>query len=127
MNAPWKAYIERPGTYRFELRRWPREADTPFSGVPSWEGPVDAWDHRGGVEKLLYEGDMVALPVKMVGLRVGDFSETREVGDSQSYAHFDVALSEGFQDVYASLLNADGQEISAAYYVYVRRLGEASP
>ena len=126
VNAPWKVFFERPGTYRFELRRWPREANVAFAGVPTWDDPVDAWDERGGVEKLLYPGDAVALPVKQVALDIGKFSETQAVSDSQAYAHFDVSLPQGFQEVSTSMLDADGKEISAAYYVYVRRLGEVS-
>lgn len=122
VNAPWKVYAERPGTYRFELRRWPRETGAAFAGIPEFQGPVDAWDHRGSVERLLYEGDLVALPVGQVALRIGEFSETRDIDADQSYAHFDVPLTEGLQEVNASLLDSAGEEISAAYYVYVRRL-----
>ena len=124
VNASWKVFIERPGTYRFELRRWPRETGIAFSGVPQWDAPVDAWDERGGVEKLLYQGDAVALPVKQVALSIDSFSESQEVGSSQSFAKFDVPLLEGFQEVNTSMLDADGTEISAAYFVYVKRVGE---
>ena len=124
VNASWKVFIERPGTYRFELRRWPRETGIAFSGVPQWDAPVDAWDERGGVEKLLYQGDAVALPVKQVALSIDSFSESQEVGSSQSFAQFDVPLPEGFQEVNTSMLDADGTELGAAYFVYVRRVGE---
>ena len=124
VNAPWKAYFERSGTYRFELRRWPREADVAFAGVPAWGDPVDAWDERGGVDKLLYQGGAVALPVKQVALTIGNFSETQEISEDQTYVEFEVSLPEGFQEVSTRMLDADSKELGAAYYVYVKRVGD---
>jgi hypothetical protein len=49
----WRIRAARPGTYRFEVRRWPREADAPLAGVPAVKKAIDAWDAGGPKPDLI--------------------------------------------------------------------------
>jgi hypothetical protein len=35
-NGEWNVIVDRAGSYEFELRRWPREADAPISSQCTW-------------------------------------------------------------------------------------------
>ena len=44
LSGDWHIKTEKKGTYRFEVRRWPKEVDASIADIPSIEGNVDAWD-----------------------------------------------------------------------------------
>ncbi|MCU0871923.1 MAG: hypothetical protein MUE50_06215 [Pirellulaceae bacterium] len=50
----WRIRPARSGTYRFEGRRWPREADAPLAGAPEIPKTIDAWDASGPKPDLIY-------------------------------------------------------------------------
>ena len=83
---------------------------------------MDAWDAKGGKGKLIYGDTMTALPVDAIRLRVAHFCETKRVKTTDRCILFDVELRSGEMQISASLLNGEGNEISGAYYVYVRKL-----
>ena len=118
----WYVKINTAATYRFEIRRWPREADAPIRGVPQFRKTVDAWDTKGGKDKLIYGNKMTALPVDAIRLRIDSFSETKPVKTTARCVLFDVPIKPGETEVNATMLDGEGNEISGAYYVYVRKL-----
>lgn len=121
-EGAWKVRIARPGDYTFDIRRWPKEAEAPMAELPEITKPVDAYDTRGEVPALLYGNRFAKLPVAYVRLQVGDFDETRPVAADASSERFTVALPAGPNEVTATLLDADKQPITSAYYVYVTRV-----
>lgn len=110
-NGLWNVHVERAGDYEVALRRWPAEADAPIrAGVPEYKG-VDGTYPAG-----------VALPVAKARLRVGDTDLSRPVAMEDKVAIFKVALKAGRARLQTWFLDAEGQELCGAYYVYVRRL-----
>jgi len=83
---------------------------------------VDAWDTKGGKDKLIYGNKMTALPVDAIRLRIDSFSETKPVKTTARCVLFDVPIKPGETEVNATMLDGEGNEISGAYYVYVRKL-----
>ena len=116
----WRIRIDRQGTYRFEVRRWPREANTAITGVYTFAKEPDAWSYGEPVTGTIYGGEGKALPVSKIRLRVGDQTRTQEVKTGQRYCEFNLTLAEGSSKVEALMLDADGKELGSAYYVYVR-------
>lgn len=118
----WDVTIAKEGTYRFEVRRWPREANAPIQRVPVLNKEVDAWDAKGGKDKLIYGHRMKALPVESIQLEVGDFSGSQKVNAQDQQVVFDVSLKQGDTQVKGTMLDPKGKTIAGAYYIYVKRL-----
>jgi hypothetical protein len=109
-NGVWNVIVERPGDYEFELRRWAREADAPFSaGLPPMKH-ADGQFNAG-----------VALPVAKVRLRVGSAEADKTVTATDKSAVLTLTLPAGRTQLQTWLLDDKDQEIAGAYYVYVRR------
>ena len=122
----WWISTAQPGTYRFEVRRWPREAAAPITGVPKFDDPVDAWDAGGGKNTLIYDWGrtkFAALPVAQVRLRVGTTVELRPVAKGDEMVSFDLRLDQADYEVKSELLDADRKVLGGGYYVYCRRIG----
>jgi arylsulfatase A-like enzyme len=120
----WRIRAARTGTYRFEVRRWPREADAPLAGTPTITKTVDAWDAAGPKPDLLYGGTktrFTALPVAKVRLKVGDKTQTLPVNGETKQVDFNFDLENGrSHDVKAVLLDRSGKLLAGGYYVYCR-------
>jgi len=52
----WRIRAARAGTYRFEVRRWPREAEAELADAPKIHKTVDSWGAQGPKPDLLYGG-----------------------------------------------------------------------
>jgi arylsulfatase A-like enzyme len=117
----WPIRIAATGTYHIEVRRWPREANAPLAGVPAGRKTVDAHLPNGPVSGLLYGGTPKALPVARVQLKIGGKTQEVVVDASASSASFLAPLDAGPVDLAAILLDRDGQPLSGAGYVTVRR------
>jgi len=115
----WPVRVAAAGSYRVEVRRWPRQVDAPINGVPPNTKVVDAWLRELPVDGLLYGGKPRALPVAKVHLRIGDDVQEAEVADGESVKVFRVELSDGLTDIEATLIDRDGRTLSSAYYVSV--------
>ncbi len=57
LSGSWHIKAAVAGTYRLEVRRWPKEVDAPITGVPNISKTTDAWDSTGGKPNLLYGQD----------------------------------------------------------------------
>lgn len=118
----WHLEIAESGTYEFEVRRWPVEAEGPFQGVPEVDKTVDAWSPRGPKQDFLYGGGtLTPIPVHTVSLRVGDFFEKRDVTAVEKVFVFNVDLARGKTTVDAAFYDDVGKRLTNAYYVYVRK------
>ena len=118
--------IARPGEYRFELRRWPREINAPITGIPTWTKTVDAYLHGKPITGLLYGGTAQALPVGRLKLKVGDQPQEVEVKDSEVAKVFVLSLPAGPVRVETELLDKQGAPLAQAYYVYIRPVAAPS-
>lgn len=118
----WDIAIAEEGTYRFEVRRWPRESNAPIRGVPVFNKEVDAWDAKGGKDGLIYGGKMKALPVETIKLTVGSYSKTMPVNSGDKQVVFEVPLKQGDTQIKGTMLDRKGKIIAGAYYTYVTRL-----
>lgn len=103
--------VEVPGTYRIELRRWPREANAAI-GATVAPYPMDPSTHRGRPQSSM------ALDVKKARLRVGTFDQTVSVNKERKSVVFTVKLAKGEQRIQTWFTLADGQK-TAAYYTYI--------
>lgn len=123
----WRIRAARSGTYRFEVRRWPREADAELANVPTIHKTVDSWDASGPKPDLLY-GDthtkFKKLPVAAVRLMVGEKTQTLPAATGAKEVSFDLELeTDRSYPVKAELLDGSGEVIAGGYYVYCRRAG----
>ncbi len=118
----WPIRIAEAGTCRIEVRRWPREADAPHSGIPIGGKTVDACLPNGSVSDLLYGGAPTALPVTRVQLRIGGKIQEAAVEASATAASFLAPLEAGPVDLEATLLDRQGKPLGGAPYVTIRRL-----
>ncbi|MGH2557801.1 MAG: arylsulfatase, partial [Thermomicrobiales bacterium] len=120
-NGYWEVDVAVPGVYRFELRRWPREADLPLTaGLPGEPKRYDDGIATG------YGGGR-AMPIRRAAIRAGQCAAEQDVAPTARAAIFELALEAGPIHVETALTTADGLSLGA-YYVYVERPGEtASP
>lgn len=120
----WEIRAARSGTYEFEVRRWPREADAPLAGAPEISKTVDAWDAAGAKPDLIYGGKNTRfrkLPVAAIRLSVGDQTQTLAATPEAKEGLFRFVLDKDqTQPVKAELLDSSGETLAGGYYVYCR-------
>jgi arylsulfatase A-like enzyme len=117
----WPVRFAEAGTYRIEVRRWPRELNAPIAGVPKLDKTVDAWLDGRPVSGTLYGGKPRALPVSRVELKVAGQVKTTDVGQEDSVNIFSIAVPAGPTDIEATLLDKNGKALCAGYYVSIRK------
>ena len=106
----WNIRVARSGAYDIELRRWAREVDAPLlAGLPPHP------NHDGSFPAGK------ALPIARARLKVAGFDESQTVGPSDTAVRFTVKLKSGPAKLQTWFYDADGAEISSAYYVYVQK------
>jgi len=99
-NGFWAVEIERDGTYEFELRRWPKEADAPINEAIAGGKAITATEAR---------------------LKVADKDLTRPVPSDAHCVTFQVELEAGSTRLQTWLTDNNGTS-RGAYYVYAKRL-----
>jgi len=108
----WLVDVMRPGTYTFEVRRWPREIDTGLTeGLPAGE-PVYG-------RKALRSVPGAAFPAEQARFAVDGRSFDARVESGALGVVFMVDLPAGAHRVSAGLHAADGRRLDA-FYVYVQ-------
>jgi arylsulfatase A-like enzyme len=106
-NGRWTIEVQEPGTYQFELRRWPREENRAI--VDGISGKLTAY-HGGN-----------ALAVTTARIRIDDAHQEGVINTNDVGASFTFELTSGEKHLETELTN--GNDISlGAYYVYVQRL-----
>jgi arylsulfatase A-like enzyme len=120
-NGYWELEIADAGTFRFELRRWPREEDRALTeGIPGGP-PVSYFDQT--IESGFGGGN--AIPIRGAALRIGDQEASRAVAPDDHSATFTLDLSPGPTHLQTFLDTGDESDLGA-YYVYVDRLDIAA-
>ncbi len=116
-SGTWTVEIERPGRYRFNLRRWPAERELAIDGVI----PPDE------ARRLIYAPeDAGALAIQPVEARLSLFGETHRmaVNKGDTAAEFTLEITHmGATNLEASFVDETG-DARGAYYVDVERLDE---
>lgn len=115
----WLLQVEKPGRFRFEVRRWPREVTAGLcEGLPPTTDPdIEYIGHQS------YRIDVpgVAVDVAQVELRLNQTALTLELTPGARGVCFDVDLPIGPVDVEAWLIGPDNKRMGA-YFVYVDQL-----
>ncbi|MEK6795882.1 MAG: arylsulfatase [Spirochaetota bacterium] len=107
--------VERSGTYRIELRRWPKELGNGVTDTAmNADYCIDAVPEN---ERYQYEGG-TALPFVYASLTIGSRTHTMEVKQNSPSAVFDAALQEGSTHLDARFIASESL-VRGAYYVYV--------
>ena len=111
----WAVKVEKPGRYRFALRRWPKELNL----------PLDAGISQEAADRLApYEGHTTPRTIQPVRARVAlfDREHTVDVAPGELEAVFECDVPQvGQTRLDAWFTDAQGRQ-QAAYYVYVERL-----
>ncbi|MFP4580015.1 MAG: arylsulfatase [Candidatus Sumerlaeia bacterium] len=111
----WRVSVDRPGRYRFGLRRWPKERDLPIDGDISPEE----------MERLIINwpgNKSQTIDPKKARVRIFDQEKTTDIDASQKEARIEIDIDQsGESDLEAWFIDADGQE-QGVYYLYIERL-----
>ena len=109
-NGYWHLDVAEAGAYEFELRRWPREAETPLAaGLPATQLTAGK------------SGPGTALPIAGARILVGGVRKSKSVEEADLSAVFDVRLEAGRTLLHTWFDDEKGEPITGAYYVYVKR------
>ena len=109
-NGYWHLDVAEAGDYEFELRRWPREADTPLAGgLPAVQ--LTAGDRGPGIR----------LPITRARILVGGVTMSKAVEPDDVSAVFHAKLEPGRTLLHTWFDDKNSEAIAGAYYVYVRR------
>ena len=115
-NGFWVIDVEEAGSYEISVRRWPVEVDARMNAK------IELGPHvpeRHATSQTMREPTM-AMAVKSVRLKVGDYDQTLAVSTSNREARFSVYLGAGEQKLQA-WLNMENGESQSAYYVYLQK------
>ncbi|MBN1250067.1 MAG: arylsulfatase [Anaerolineae bacterium] len=115
-NSYWHLDVAQAGTYRFELRRWPRESGPDGDGLRLTEACPAAELTDGYLE----EG--VALPIAQARMMIARQWHTQPVAPEDKAAVFTVRLEAGPTLLHTWFDDDRNQPLCGAYYVYVTRL-----
>jgi hypothetical protein len=110
-NGVWHIIVDRPGTYEFELRRWPRE--TGFALRDSMASTI------------VTDGRYVAgipLNIHTARIRIGGKDKTKSIKHSDQSAAFTFDLEKGKNTIETWFYNGEDESICGAYYVYINRI-----
>lgn len=115
-NGSWLVYVEKDGMYEFELRRWPKEADTEIvSSVPEINSETnDIRLNRWGEKP---EG--TALDIVRARLSVNGHDVSKEVKENDKHVTFTLPLKKGNATVRSWFYDKKDKD-RCVYYVYVR-------
>lgn len=111
----WAVMVEKPGQYRFTLRRWPTELDL----------PMDARISQDAVERLApYQIDTTPGTIRPVAARISIFGREKTVvvvpGTKETVVEMNIPRT-GETRLDAWFKDSDGEELGV-YYVYVEHI-----
>jgi arylsulfatase A-like enzyme len=113
-NGFWTVDISRPGNYKFELRRWPRELDLPINAPYAAGAPYK--NGRSNRDKT----PGVAIAAVKARILIGDIDHAKAIPDGSRFVEFTLPLSPGPAELRTTFYDAD-ENPRGAYYVYVER------
>jgi arylsulfatase len=112
-GGPWNLWVERPGDYSIELRRWPREIGAALhAGIPPFQPRHGAPEPAGK-----------ALPIAGASLWHDGRVQRTQTADGDKAASFQLAMKSGKTRFHGWFQDKDGKDLCGAYFADVRRLG----
>lgn len=115
-NGYWELEVAQAGTYRFELRRWPKAEDRGLAeGIPGElfsYGRMTIEDGYGGG---------TAIPIKEARIQIGPQEQMQPVSSKDKGAIFSLDLPAGPTHLQTYFDNEHETDLGA-YYVYIDRL-----
>ena len=112
-SGSWPVTVEEPGTYLFELRRWPRE-----SGNIAMRAPLPP----ASDSKIKYAGNKGSdIPGRALDIKAVEFSIKnaltlrKEIATDAEYINFEVPLKKGALDLSVKLILKNGKKIGVPY------------
>jgi arylsulfatase A-like enzyme len=113
-NGYWEVDVARAGTYRFELRRWPKEEDRPIcTGI---DGELIGYNGIGAG----YGGGR-ALAVEEAGLEIAGQEYRSQVSETDKGIVFTAELNAGETTLRTFFRTTTGEEIGS-YYTYAEKV-----
>jgi arylsulfatase A-like enzyme len=110
-NSYWHLQVARAGTYRFELRRWPRESELRLTEACPAARLADGYLEAG-----------VALPITQARLMIERQWHRQPVTPDDEAAMFTLPLKAGRTLLHTWFDDERNQPLCGAYYVSVTRL-----
>ncbi|MBT6055619.1 MAG: N-acetylgalactosamine-4-sulfatase, partial [Planctomycetaceae bacterium] len=108
----WAVKVMEPGTYTFELRRWPTEANK------SLASSLPAGAAVPGASKAFRETPGEAIPIVSAGLRInGDVKSTVLVAKDNQSVQMSLPLQPGSYELAPFFKTEDGKEVGAYYCI----------
>ena len=118
LNGFWPVEFDSAGTYEFELRRWPREADIAIpAAAPALSDPRVIYDAEG----IYAHKEGKALPITHAKLQVGEQTAEQDVESTDKAIRFRVDVEKGNTRVQTWFSNNRGLSLGA-YHVYIRKV-----
>ena len=110
-NGAWHLHVARPGTYTFELRRFPRESGKPLcEAVPQLNVTDGSYPGGPGFE------------IRKAKMRIGVRQFETAVEPTAERVSFTAMLSAGNTTLQTWFLGADGEELFGANFVSIERV-----
>ena len=115
----WWVNVAVEGEYRFELRRWPVEAELAIEeNVPPHE--PETLLYIPFKDKQFPKG--YGIKARYARLQIQDIDKTTDVHDGDKSVQFMVSLKKGKSKLIADFLDDNRKVLASAYYVYVKRM-----
>ena len=114
-NGFWTLEVRKPGTYRIELRRWPREAEATIDGVP------DGYERLDYGARDFWTAEAERVDPTEASIEIGGVTRTKPVPEGDRAVSFRVELSEGPAEL-ATEFDLPEQDNLGSYYAYVGRV-----
>lgn len=108
--------ILQDGYYQIELRRWPKEARLKFNETIPALGESKKWYVSNPAGKIL--------PIKSASIDIDALHLEAKVDMGSEQVIFQSFLAKGRKRLYANFIDMNGNGFSA-FYVYIKRVGEA--
>lgn len=111
--------VVKKSTYVIELRRWPREIDTPISSKIDEE--KDIYFESKFISKndwSWYKGS-VAIPIHSASLRIQDKAYSSIVNDTDTCVKFSVPLEKGVTTLEAAFIGNTPKVMVTPYFIYI--------
>jgi arylsulfatase len=113
-NSYWLLQVDQPGTYEFELRRWPRELDIPLSESVGTDRKLQISSARIYID---CEGE------SDLSNKISVVNKNMNLPDEARSAIFTVELDQGPIALHTWFYDKELTPQCGAYYVYVKRKG----
>lgn len=113
-NGFWAIDVAKSGKYRFQLRRYPVEADLAITAKAPKSGAMPTGKS--------YYNSSVAIKATSARLKVANFDKIKPIAANAKSVTFDVDLKKGRTQMQTWFTDKETKESRGAFYVYVERL-----